>query len=240
MSKNKRNYLEFLQYQISKEVLWIIGLYTISVLLDNPLINIIVYGIILSIVIQIITNRLQPINDESFVKELQDERKQILKKLEGEQSISDIILLNLNQINEYYRINQNQAKNSFRLSILLLLVGFCTIIFSILSVLYPNLSSNQNINISIISGISGIIVQFIGGVNFIFYNKAVSQLNIYYHQLIKAQDTMLAIELCNKIQPPEQKSKLTEKLIVTLIERSSMLSNSDSKTKKFSHIENKV
>lgn len=80
---------------------------------------------------------------------------------------------------------------------------------------------------SIISGISGIILQFIGGANFVLYNRTVEQSNRFYKQLTRIQDTMLAVELCNQVKDPEKNLQLMDKLITNLIERSSAGIESD-------------
>jgi hypothetical protein len=225
MSINQNSYLGSLSQRIVKilkaeipgEVVAALFLaFFLNPFIPDTVLTVIVLGLILPAFLNKFSAK---INDKE-VEQIQNERVKIIQKIEEDQNISDIILLNINQINEYYKINQNQAKNSFRLSISLLLIGFITIISSIVLTLNPTLSPSFKGDVPLLTGISGIVIQFIGGANFVFYNKAVSQLNIYYNQLIKAQDTMLAIELCNKLQSSEQKGQLTEKLVISLIERS--------------------
>jgi hypothetical protein len=239
MTKNKHQYLPNLLSNLSSVLntdipLELIAVVLLSFFLSPFIPSDILVVVILYILLQSFINRYNLRIDNLDVEKNQQERKEIIKKItesvnnSDSGNISDVILLNLNQINEYYKINQNQAKNSFRLSSFLILTGFIAIMFAIFS---PNFNDKITTDISLISGISGILAQFIGGANFIIYNKTITQLNIYYQQLIKAQDTMLAIELCNKVQEPEQKSKLIEKLIITLIDRNSIVGNSTFKKK---------
>jgi hypothetical protein len=161
------------------------------------------------------------------VKSIKQEREKIIERIEKDDSVIDVIRLNLNQITEYYTINKNQAKRSFNFSTLVILLGFITIIAAIL---LPFLKENQKPEISIISAISGMLLQFIGGANFVLYNRTVEQSNRFYKQLARIQDTMLAVELCKQVKDPEKNLQLMDKLITTLIERSSSGIESDFST----------
>ena len=152
------------------------------------------------------------------VREIQEERKKIIDKIEKDDSVIDIIQLNLNQITEYYTINKNQARRSFSFSVLVIFVGFIAVIAA---VLIPFFQKGQKLELSIISGISGILLQFIGGANFVLYNRTVEQSNRFYQQLTRMQDTMLAVELCKQVKDEKKTLHLMEKLISALIERSS-------------------
>lgn len=152
---------------------------------------------------------------------LKQERIAIQEKIRDKASsnIIDIIQLNLNQLDEYYTINKNQARNSFYTSLFLIFLGFLIITFAI--VLFLS-NPSLNISITIISGISGVLLQFIGGANFFIYSKTLEQVNRFYNNLIKTQDTMLAIELCRQIDDEEKKRNLMEKIVVDLLKRSSL------------------
>ena len=165
------------------------------------------------------------------VNEIKQEREKIIQRIEKNDSISDIIRLNLNQITEYYTINKNQARRSFSFSALVIFLGFITVVIAIL---LPFLKEGQKLELSVISGISGILLQFIGGANFVLYNRTVEQSNRFYKQLTRMQDTMLAVELCKQVQDQEKNLQLMDKLITNLIERSSLEVRSDSLADAFS------
>lgn len=159
--------------------------------------------------------------EDRKVTDLKQERLAIQEKIRERTSsnIIEIIQLNLNQLDEYYTINKNQARNSFYTSLFLIFLGFLTITFAIvISLSNPNL----NISIPVISGISGVLLQFIGGANFFIYRKTLEQVNRFYNNLIKTQDTMLAIELCRQIDDDEKKKNLMEKVVIDLLKRSSL------------------
>lgn len=148
---------------------------------------------------------------------LRKEREELKKKITKKQDdIFNTIQLSLNQLNEYYTINLDQARSSYRWSIIAILVGLLTLTAGIWFFFFD---SDPKIDIAIISGISGIIIEFIGASNIYIYNKSLSQLNLYFNELIKIQNTMLAIELCDKVDDKERKYQITEKIILTLMER---------------------
>ena len=130
----------------------------------------------------------------------------------------DTIQLSLNQLTEYYAINKSQARSSFSFSVFAVIVGLATLIGGIW---FFYLTEKQNIQLAAISGIAGALIQFIGGAYFYLYRRSLDQLNYFFNQLVKMQDTMLSIRLCEQIASEEKKNELREKVILTLLERSS-------------------
>lgn len=49
------------------------------------------------------------------------------------------------------------------------------------------------------------------------YNKNIEQLNYFYKTLVRLQNTMLAVKLCESIENLEKKSENKEKIIASLI-----------------------
>ena len=153
------------------------------------------------------------------IEQLRVERTEITKKIEDEEGEPDIfytIQLSLNQLNEYYTINKAQATTSFRFSIAAIVVGLCFILAGITL----NYTGTKTIEITYLAGISGILLEFIGGAYFFMYKKSLEQVNFFFGQLIKVQDTMLAINLADAIKEDGKKIDMQEKIIVSLLERS--------------------
>lgn len=150
------------------------------------------------------------------------ERNEIIKRISQEtkkNGITDIILLNLNRLSEYYTINLTQAKNSYRYSIIGVCIGTLIFIYCIWSFIG---NDNPNITVTIIGSIMGIITDFIAASYFYLYKKSIVQLNMYFKELIKIQDTMLAIELCNKIDTQSKEyNESINSIIMELLKRSS-------------------
>lgn len=153
---------------------------------------------------------------------LTEERIELKRKVENVESDSaksvyNIIQLNLNQISEYYTINKSQARNSFRISVIALIVGSITILVGVYLGYFKDVKF-----ISLVSVVAGIISELISGMYFLIYNKTLKQLNYFFNKLEKVQDTMLAIELSNSIGDNNKRLELIEKIVNKLIERSSI------------------
>lgn len=158
------------------------------------------------------------ISMDTELKNLKAERVVITQKIETEKELDifHTIQLSLNQLNEYYTINKNQARSSFRFSIFSIVIGLITIIAGI----WMQYLDIAKIEISYITAISGLILEFIGGAYFFMYKKSLEQVNFFFGQLIKIQDTMLSINLADNIDSEDKKTEMNEKIIVSLLERS--------------------
>ncbi len=181
-----------------------------------------------------------PFSTASELLPIQKERHEINKRLiEGsKEDVIDTIRLGLNQLNEYYVINKGQAKRSFAFSLFAIVVGLITIVFGVGGFL---LQQTSNIQIGSILIISGTLLEFIGGAYFFLYRKSVDQMNLYFIQLAKMQDTMLVVKLTQDMSNQERQLDLKEKIVLGLLERSSKVvedlttSNKRETTKRKSH-----
>lgn len=156
---------------------------------------------------------------------LREARSKIRKRLadsprsstKPDETVLDTIQLSLNQITEYYAINKSQARSSFRFSVFAMVAGLATIIAAVWFGLFRDTPDKQ---LGFITGVSGLLIQFISGAYFWMHQKSLSQLNYFYDKLVKMQDTMLAIQLSESL-PEEQKHETKKQLISQLISRSS-------------------
>ncbi|RNJ46932.1 hypothetical protein DNR46_03400 [Mesorhizobium japonicum] len=132
------------------------------------------------------------------------------------QDIMDDINLSLAQLVEYYVINKGQAKSSFRVSLMAIVVGFVTIIAGVwLS--YTGQLENQNP--AYLSVLAGVIFQFIGGAYFYLYSRSLIQLNFFFSRLAMMQDTMLAVRLCETLPEGRERNSVLERLIFMIVSR---------------------
>lgn len=157
--------------------------------------------------------------DQDVLQKLSEEREEINQTIEGKKDfdIFDTIRLNLNQLNEYYAINKTQAKSSFLFSLFAIIVGLVTIIVGVGIQYY---GKSTSVNTTVLTSISGLLLEFIGGAYFFMYKKSLEQVNFFFGQLIKIQDTMLAINLAKGLDNGEKEIELTEKIVISLLERS--------------------
>jgi len=160
------------------------------------------------------------------LESLRDEREKIQKRMEkgrssdapARETVLDTIQLSLNQITEYYTINKSQARNSFTLSVFAIVAGLLTIVSGVWIFYF---GQKQDTGLTLISGVAGTLIEFIGAAYFYLYNRSLSQLNFFYEKLVRMQDTMLAIQLCESLTKDKQ-IEMKEKLILALMERSSL------------------
>jgi hypothetical protein len=149
------------------------------------------------------------------------ERSDIVKKTEQQEkegltpSALDNIRLSLNQLIEYYTINKAQARNSFRLSVVATILGLLTILGGIW--LFFG-TKDETIGGSITVA-AGAVAELIGGSAFFLYNKTTKQLNYFYANLVRSQDTMLSVALSDQLESPHEVAEAKRKIINTLLRR---------------------
>jgi hypothetical protein len=151
---------------------------------------------------------------EPLHKEREEIRQRIKK--ESKPNVLDIIQLSLNQISEYYAINKSQARRSFAFSVFSVVTGLITILTGIW------LSFLGKAQVAVISASGGVLLQFIGGASFYIYNRSLTQLNYFYETLIRTQDTMLSIQLCDELDEARQDG-IREKLILEIVTRTAKI-----------------
>jgi hypothetical protein len=158
------------------------------------------------------------IDSEVKLSQLKIDRDNITRKIESKDNLDifHTIQLSLNQLDEYYTINKNQATTSFIISLTVITLGFVMLIVGI-SLNYYGL---KNIPLTYLTGVSSILLEFIGGAYFFMYKKSLEQVNFFFGQLIRVQDTMLAIKLVEEVKDDNKKVEMTDKIIVSLLERS--------------------
>ncbi|MGC2695655.1 MAG: hypothetical protein WA738_07685 [Candidatus Angelobacter sp.] len=147
------------------------------------------------------------------------ERKEIRERIEHGPSAANVlstIELGLNQITEYYTINKSQARKSFSFSVFAVVMGLVTLIGGAWLFYF---GKTPNVGLAALSGIGGLLLQFIGGASFYIYNKSLAQLNYFYDKLVRMQDTMLSIQLCDQLEDKARQSAIRERLILEILTR---------------------
>ncbi len=151
------------------------------------------------------------------VASIREERKEIKRRIsQSPKDVVGTIQLSLNQLTEYYAINKNQARNSFGWSIFAIILGLITIISGVWIFF---LQTNSNIQVATITSLAGILAEFIGAAYFYLYVKSINQLNFFFAQLIRLQDTMLAIKLMEDIKDDNKQDEMRKKLITAIMSR---------------------
>jgi len=123
----------------------------------------------------------------------------------------DIAIVNMQKLDEYYTLNKNQARNSFLASITAVCIGFVAILVA------ARFSTDSKQALA--GALAGVLLNFIGGGFFVMYNKSLEQLNLFYGKLVRLQDTMLAVQQCEKL-PAEDAARVRESIVHELLRRS--------------------
>lgn len=168
-----------------------------------------VLGLFIGFMVSIMVG--QSIGEREAHAALKGEQAQIEGKIEQQTaSTIDMALLNMRKLDEYYVLNKQQARRSFNASITAVVIGFATLLISA--------KSSQDPGYKFTGALAGVLLQFIGGGFFYLYNKSLDQLNLFYGKLISLQDTMLALQLCEKLTTAKEDT--TKTIALELIKKS--------------------
>lgn len=113
------------------------------------------------------------------------------------------------RLERFYAISMGQTVKSFWLSFILISAGFVVILFAIgLAVATPE----PNVGIAIVGGISGVLLEFIGGTALLLYSRNAQYFKHFFDSLIRRYEIEQAVDIHNNLtgHPKE-----TAKIIVT-------------------------
>ena len=108
--------------------------------------------------------------------------------------VQDVVASQMHLLTIYHQLVLEQARQSFRWALKTGMYGFCFLILSILLLLLK-----QSFEVSLISLISGSLIEFISGIHFYLYNKATLQMAGFHEQLYRTQRFLLANSLIESL-----------------------------------------
>ena len=111
-----------------------------------------------------------------------------------------LMLVNMEEIKAYYTLSKTQAKDSFRLSGWMCILGF---VLLVAAVVLPFLT-REKYEVSIITAIGGAIVEIIAGTSLFVYKNSLTQLNHYYESLHDNERFLSYVNLVRKLSPEKQ------------------------------------
>ncbi len=175
-------------------------------------------GILVMILGTLMIRSTAPADDIREIENIRQERSRLEEKIAGEArpDVLNTARLSLNDLERYHAINQLQARRSFNVGVAAFLIGFTAILAGIL---FYYLRPSGGVQIAAVSTIGGALGSFISGSCFLLYRRAMTQADYFYSNLIQAQDTMIAVRLCDEIQDPQARSEAIRSLIKTLAGR---------------------
>lgn len=162
-------------------------------------------------------------NYREEIRELTRARVELEKRIRespGDGDPFDRLQLNLNQLTEYYTINKSQARRSFSLGASSVGIGLIVLVAGIAIFYFRD--GRTSVQLPVITGLAGLLSQFIGACCFYLYNKAQKQVGTFYTRLSQVQDTLLAVDLCKEIQDSQARDLVIAEMIVRLTGRPSV------------------
>lgn len=119
------------------------------------------------------------------------------------------MLINLEDIKEYYTWSQKQAKSSFYFAVSICIFGFLLLATAVIIPFF----SSSNLEASVISAIGGIISELIACTALIVYKNSLTQLNHYHQALHEDERFLSSINLLNRFSTTEAQDEMLKELI---------------------------
>lgn len=119
------------------------------------------------------------------------------------------MLINLEDIKEFYTWSQKQAKASFVLAVSMCISGFALMIASIILPIAFRLSFQM----SIIPAVGGVITELIAGTALVVYRNSLLQLNHYHKALHEDERFLSSVNLLGKFSTVEAQDDMLREII---------------------------
>ncbi len=119
------------------------------------------------------------------------------------------MMINLEDIKEFYAWSQKQAKASFILAVAMCISGFVLMIGAVMLPVVFRLSFEM----SIIPAIGGVITELIAGTALVVYRNSLSQLNHYHKALHEDERFLSSVNLLGKFSTVEAQDDMLREII---------------------------
>ncbi len=198
----------------------IINIFFPYLLFEGILKNVLLISIGISIFIFFIaitsyfSDEFEQVSIRKKLSTLEDERIEIENSIKkgNNGNVQEIIRLNLNQLDEYYTINKEQNKKSYTFAAFMITVGFVCLVAAIIMFF----ANPDQYLIAIISGVAGILAEYIGATSLVLYKESTGHINEFIERLTYLQKVMLAIDLTEKL-PDAKRDEQISSIISGLI-----------------------
>ena len=153
----------------------------------------------------------QAIVPEELKEEIKQEGRKVFVKEEKKKEIDALgrMMINLEDIKEFYTWSQKQAKASFILAVAMCISGFILMIGAIMLPVVFRLSFQM----SIIPAIGGVITELIAGTALVVYRNSLSQLNHYHKALHEDERFLSSVNLRGKFSTVEAQDDMLREII---------------------------
>jgi hypothetical protein len=152
-----------------------------------------------------------------FADNAKEEAVQKLESQNGIDAFKTLLQIRTYDLEEYINQARYQARQSFRITWILSVIGFALIIIAIgLSVIANYLQINA-LNTTYLAAISGIITEFISSIFFVLYSKTLEQINSFATKLVQSQNVALSLITTYEIQNQDKRSDALSEITKSLI-----------------------
>lgn len=124
------------------------------------------------------------------------------------------MMINLEDIKEFYTWSQKQAKAAFVLAVCMCIVGF---LLMVTAVLLPAISS-LSFEMALIPAAGGAIAELVAGTALVVYKNSLAQLNHYHKALHEDERFLSSVNLLGKFSTPEAQDDMLREIIRSEIE----------------------
>jgi len=157
-------------------------------------------------------------------RQAEEEREKAERKFEESKTVEDALKLDLTQLNEYYVINQSQARSSFRWAVFSMLLGFGTIISGIW--LFYFRGSQPDTFMASLSTAAGCVVNLVSALFLYLHSKTQARSLHYSDQLSQLRNLSIAIRLVESHEDPNARQEARNLVIRELVTSTRQLPNS--------------
>lgn len=148
--------------------------------------------------------------------------KDILQEIKYPIDAIGRMLLNLDDIKEYYTWSQKQAKSSFKFAVIMCVIGIILITLPLLISFFLKL----DMYISIITVFGGVIIEFISATALVIYKNSFEQLKHYHKALHEDERFLSSVNLLDKFKSQDQYELMLREIIQSEI-KMNILSNTN-------------
>lgn len=124
------------------------------------------------------------------------------------------MMLNLEDIKEYYTWSQKQAKRSFGLAVTMCVFGFVLMSIAIVVPMILNVSFEM----SLLPAIGGVITELIAGTALFVYKNSLQQLNHYHRALHEDERFLSSVNLLNNFNNENMQDEMLKEIIRSELE----------------------
>jgi hypothetical protein len=150
-------------------------------------------------------------------KEERDHYLQQLAAAQGEAVFKTLLLINISACEEFTYQTRDQAAESFKLSMAMAGLGFVLVAASVIVGVYAQMMVPNALDIAYLTGIAGIVSEFIAGVFFYLYNRTIQQINTFHAQLQAAQKIVVGLVLNSMVADETQRNASSLEMIKLLL-----------------------